>query len=351
MNDIQHALRVLGLGVNATEPEIKQTYRDLAKVWHPDRFANDPRLRSKAQDKLKEINGAYHILRDYRPQRTTGVGAEGDFGGVPRASTEAGFEAARGRRPPSVRSRPTPSSTPSARKTGMRASRWLGVLGAVLAIGVIGYALNQPGHQRHPPHSPPRNPGAIEVPKENSRSWVPSEPAPSMPERKTTGLPNLSDSGGINTPTRSTAASECNIVSSAGLNRGSFTVDSTKEEVLAVQGTPTHSDGRVFTYGNSKVYFNDGRVTRWHNSPTDPLKARLSPSKPNMPNKGYFTVGAKKEEVLAVQGLPTGFDDRVFEYGLSKVYFSAGRVTHWDVQAGFPLRVRSVTTGQSPSGQ
>jgi cytoskeletal protein RodZ len=42
--------------------ELKSAYRDLAKVWHPDRFAHDPRLQQKAQEKLKEINDAYEQL-------------------------------------------------------------------------------------------------------------------------------------------------------------------------------------------------------------------------------------------------------------------------------------------------
>jgi hypothetical protein len=42
--------------------ELKAAYRDLAKVWHPDRFLHDPRLQEKAQEKLKEINEAYELL-------------------------------------------------------------------------------------------------------------------------------------------------------------------------------------------------------------------------------------------------------------------------------------------------
>jgi hypothetical protein len=55
-------LRVLGLGPAASAREIKAAYRDLAKVWHPDRFAHDPRLQRKAQEQLKEINEAYRRL-------------------------------------------------------------------------------------------------------------------------------------------------------------------------------------------------------------------------------------------------------------------------------------------------
>ena len=58
----ESCLRVLCLGPTATTQEIKAAYRDLAKVWHPDRFAHDPRLQQKAQEQLKEINEAYRRL-------------------------------------------------------------------------------------------------------------------------------------------------------------------------------------------------------------------------------------------------------------------------------------------------
>jgi hypothetical protein len=47
----------------ATPAEIKEAYRDLARVWHPDRFGTDPRLHSKAEETLKGINEAYQLLQ------------------------------------------------------------------------------------------------------------------------------------------------------------------------------------------------------------------------------------------------------------------------------------------------
>ncbi len=35
----------------------------MVKVWHPDRFGSDARLRRKAEDKLKQINDAYRVLQ------------------------------------------------------------------------------------------------------------------------------------------------------------------------------------------------------------------------------------------------------------------------------------------------
>jgi curved DNA-binding protein CbpA len=44
-----------------------------------------------------------------------------------------------------------------------------------------------------------------------------------------------------------------------------FTVGSTKDEVLVVEGTPTSFSQDRFEYGRSVVYFRDGRVAAWKN--------------------------------------------------------------------------------------
>ncbi|MDX6694781.1 MAG: hypothetical protein QOF02_2384 [Blastocatellia bacterium] len=62
IDERERCLELLGLKPGASAQEIKAAYRDMAKVWHPDRFAHDPRLQAKAQNKLKEINEAYEAL-------------------------------------------------------------------------------------------------------------------------------------------------------------------------------------------------------------------------------------------------------------------------------------------------
>jgi hypothetical protein len=68
----REALDVLALRPGANSVEIKEAYRDLVKVWHPDRFGSDPGLRQKAEEKLKQINQAYAVLQSDR----TGGGNE-----------------------------------------------------------------------------------------------------------------------------------------------------------------------------------------------------------------------------------------------------------------------------------
>ncbi len=69
--DTTQAYRVLGLVPGATMDEVKTAYRDLAQVWHPDRFPDNTRLREKAQVNLQRINEAYALLRDRPPAPAT----------------------------------------------------------------------------------------------------------------------------------------------------------------------------------------------------------------------------------------------------------------------------------------
>lgn len=70
-------LKTLGLEPGASREEVKKAYRDLSKVWHPDRFAEDPALQQKAGEQLKAINDAYRHLQFYEPQPNAGPRLDG----------------------------------------------------------------------------------------------------------------------------------------------------------------------------------------------------------------------------------------------------------------------------------
>ena len=63
--DIQRGLQVLELDRTATLQEVRQAYKDMVNVWHPDRFSHNPRLKAKAESKLKEINEAYKLVESF----------------------------------------------------------------------------------------------------------------------------------------------------------------------------------------------------------------------------------------------------------------------------------------------
>jgi len=56
--------------------------------------------------------------------------------------------------------------------------------------------------------------------------------------------------------------------------------------------------------------------------------------------RSFFTVGSTKDEVLAVQGTPTSFNDQVGSIDRHRVHFSNGRVTGWDISPLYPTRAR-----------
>ena len=56
---------ILGVDKNASEDEIKKSYRKLALKYHPDKWADKPKdEQKKAEDKFKEVTEAYSILSD-----------------------------------------------------------------------------------------------------------------------------------------------------------------------------------------------------------------------------------------------------------------------------------------------
>lgn len=60
--EIREAYLALDLPFGATATEIEQSFRDLVRVWHPDRFEHDASLQRKATERLSRINEAYSVL-------------------------------------------------------------------------------------------------------------------------------------------------------------------------------------------------------------------------------------------------------------------------------------------------
>lgn len=65
---------ILGVNRNATDDEIKAAYRELARKYHPDNYADNP-LSDLAGEKMKEINEAYDQIMNSR--RSKGSSSSG----------------------------------------------------------------------------------------------------------------------------------------------------------------------------------------------------------------------------------------------------------------------------------
>ena len=111
------ALAELELDSNASAADIKAAYRDLVKVWHPDRFVADDRMRPRAEARLQRINEAYRTLES------------GDFDPEPQP----------------VASPPPPSSTrPHVRTRAQRDALlrgWIYLVLFVFTLSFFGYAV------------------------------------------------------------------------------------------------------------------------------------------------------------------------------------------------------------------
>ena len=204
MNDeLSRYYELLGVTPGVSIQELKTAHRDLAKVWHPDRFAHDPRLQQKAQEKLKEINEAFDLLASGKAGRRTRVSPA-----------------------------PNPSSTPPP-KSARRIS-WKFILPPVLAFLVLFFAASRalipsgmprgqntvsPTEQAEPPLSEDRqqgdkarispadeSPRSKRVDQQPAREARPSnEPAFEEGKREVRPLPTVTVtidpvSGGLATP-------------------------------------------------------------------------------------------------------------------------------------------------------
>ncbi len=78
---------VLGVPHGASEDEIKKAYRELARKYHPDNYANNP-LADLAQEKMKEINEAYDTLLKGGGGASTGGASAGSYTGGSAALNE-----------------------------------------------------------------------------------------------------------------------------------------------------------------------------------------------------------------------------------------------------------------------
>ena len=88
---------ILGVGRNATDDEIKKAYREMARKYHPDNYAENP-LSDLAEEKMQEINDAYDKIMNQRRGRKTSDNSYGNqesaFPDIRRLITQGRFEEA-----------------------------------------------------------------------------------------------------------------------------------------------------------------------------------------------------------------------------------------------------------------
>jgi DnaJ domain len=282
------ALALFGLTRAATPTEIKDAYRVLAKVWHPDRFQGDEDLRRKAEEKLKEINSAYQLL-------STTTAHEPYSEPARPASRPEEYQ-----RPAAPPSESAPYQRPGTRPVdaSYRAKRparkkLLAIAAAILVAGGIWMAVR---HVRplasefgtaavtggaataetasHAKNGSPAQrieksavvAGAV---GQGSKKQTPNQAT------KDPGAPTGETGTHTRASTRQSDGASLVVYPDEDPQVPYFTVGSTKEDVIRIQGPPTKVAGSTFVYGLSEVYFRNGRVESWRMVPGSPLKAKM----------------------------------------------------------------------------
>ena len=124
---IAESYRILELNAGASAEDIKRAYRDLARVWHPDRFLSDDRLRKRAEGRLAEINAAYEFLISIRESKhiSGNTGFARAASGVVDGNAHA------------YATRPRPRRSFKHRGSGINVSLIVGAIGGLCAVSAI----------------------------------------------------------------------------------------------------------------------------------------------------------------------------------------------------------------------
>ena len=100
---MKNPYQVLGIPPTATDEEVKEAYRKVARKYHPDNYSADNPLADLATEKMKEINEAYDAIKEERinakvnggNNARTGAGSSDRTGGDPNDPHYAAYCEAR----------------------------------------------------------------------------------------------------------------------------------------------------------------------------------------------------------------------------------------------------------------
>lgn len=324
----EQALKALELHDGASFQEIKQSYRDLALVWHPDRFAHNTRLQEKGSERFKEINAAYAVLRahDDGPSRPMN---QGESRPRPKRGSSGTEQSGTQRQRSSTENRSTRGPRQNSKKQEQSVHRpstraWV-VFACLLFLAVIAGLLNErtaPDRQEAAHQAQPVRPSVPIGETGETTTLAGSESDPTGEGSQDALQRELIELGSLSVSlleevgssvlekleeVRSSAADEAaspHVESgtdstnpvlavrepesvASGESNLYFTRGSHRDDVLRIQGTPSsinrYSDHEVFGYGLSTINISlrDGRVTGWSNISGN-LSVRMEPG-PNVP--------------------------------------------------------------------
>ncbi|MGA7244784.1 MAG: J domain-containing protein [Terracidiphilus sp.] len=327
------SLQTLGLGENASAAEIESAYLTLVKVWHPDRFQSDLKLKRAAEEKLKEINTAHDYLTSEHP-----TGKQRPAAPDPEPTPEP-------EEPPTpVFVAETMGEEPEARQAlnyGLKILlKIVVVTGAIALFALLWISLDSfllensktagPWGEFKAEFSREIHASALRLwtnATQSTRGSKTENALPPAPPPTQDSAPVHVPPANAETPVDTPVATAPRAVHGA---KPYITSGLTPMEVLSILGNPTSSSGEKMFYKGSEIDFKNGHVAGWNIDPkTSPLRVKLWPNTAPVPGLTTFAAGSSKSDVISVQGTPTLFSDNEFGYGGSRVFFQNDRVVGW----------------------
>jgi hypothetical protein len=271
---LNQAYATLGLEPDCPWDDVRRQHKRLAFAWHPDRHAATPNAKI-ALERAKEINAAYDRLSaHYRDQMQRDVIAVNNQPEADASHTNASLSDERRHARPYV-------------------------LAAVAACAGVFWLLTRlavsyedgdrnaadPGFASRESMTPVqelsdasrRTPDSSVLPIEVGMSTELVIKRAGLPSRKEGDIWHYGDTQvyfrhGVVTHLRGAGEFDLADTPVARSNPERFTYGSSMDTVRRIQGTPAAEGDTQWTYGPSKIYFRNGYVSGWYDSPLQPLK-------------------------------------------------------------------------------
>jgi hypothetical protein len=372
--DFKEYYRVLNLSPGATPAEIRRSYHQIVRRWHPDLFKPGSLMQKTAEDITKDTNEAFEQLikkKHYRKFPPPGEAA--DPKPPPRPVR---------RTPPR---KPAPARPPRRHilRSLSRLRRWpwrrIAVAACLAGSAFAGFTLRadirsyflSPGPV--PPAAAPLAARAAERPAGLTAVSVPAAATVGIPPREAllpetpaaslavVRAPAIADPArsaprtfeasaapkvGVldwnpGTPSRPSILSKRLDEATARLR--TFDIGSSKARVLEIQGPPDEDRGSVLRYGSSLVYFSNGWVKGWSDG-YPRLNVHRWATLASIP-LGRFSLGSGRADVIRAEGMPTGYTASSYTYGTSYVFFENDSVSAFGEG---DLRLNSLTSPVLP---
>lgn len=231
--------KILNIEPGCSWDELRKAYKIQIQKWHPDRFPEQSAEKLAADDKIKRITAANQQLVAYyrKHSRLPDPESSNTPGALPTPGRQPQYASATAPTQPAA-IKPKISSRPSL----------LPIFILILIISFMAWH-----------YTPGRS------------------PAPTVkilePQKNDTGKKTVTNPMLLATPVKSSE-------NLAGLPASSLKPEteelisygSTVGAVIAIQGPPTSQIGDTWFYGDSEIYFMDGRVIGWRHMPGSALK-------------------------------------------------------------------------------